>query len=258
MAFGQLIACCAAIRECQDRTHCFAVLLLGKQYVRLVRWDQGGMIVSERLDLKHHAHKFAKFLWYFDNLSESERGLDPTITQAAAIHKDTAWEHFSHELKEAVGQKENLRQFVVHDSTFDEPRIYIAGAPRWNVRSALGRGTRGFFAYAVIEKRLVYLKDTWRIDADTFEREGDTYRRLRQHNVEFVPSMLSAGDAQNQSTITQNFQAHKWCFGTQGLQRHQHYRLVLNEIGSNLWGFRNIKDVCSALLDALRGMCSAS
>lgn len=256
--YGQVISYCVAMRECQDRTHCFALLILGNQYVRVLRWDQVGIIVTERIDVLDHPEKFGKFLWLFDGLSDSERGIDPTISPATKAHKDAAWKLLTQKYGIPPHSKQSLRKFEVRDPTLRETRIYIAGNPRWSVRSPLGRGTRGFFAYGVTEKRLVYLKDTWRIDTPEFEREGDTYRRLNErlkaYEVQpFVPTLLCDGDVPGQTTITQDYKDEWWCFRTEGLQRHQHYRLVLREIGHNLWEFSHIREVCQAIYEALRG-----
>lgn len=318
--YGQVISYCVAMRECQDLTHCFALLVIDNRYVRAFRWDQAGIVVTERVDFHEEPEKLGKFLWLYNRLSDAERGIDSTIRPAKKAHKDAAWALLSEKYGAPPDTNDDLRQFKVYDDDSKRSRTYIAGRPRWSVRSPLGRGTRGFFAYGIAEKRLVYLKDTWRIDTPEFVKEGDTYRQLARrlrsnaaanddgHNPgntmgngnkagsdddeepdsehgldyekdhgdmplpdneekldrkekpleEFLPTLLSAGDVTGQATVTQNLKDEWWCFRTKGLQRHQHYRLVLREIGRNLWEFKHIKEVCRVICDTIRGQSQSA
>lgn len=45
-----------------------------------------------------------------------------------------------------------------------------------------------------ISKRLVFLKDSWRISGDGMEKEADIYKELKDCGVSFIPSVLCAGD----------------------------------------------------------------
>ncbi|KAI0310714.1 hypothetical protein OF83DRAFT_1031067, partial [Amylostereum chailletii] len=105
----------------------------------------------------------------------------------------------------------------------------------------------------------VYLKDSWRIDVDGMEKEGDVYRSLKTANVPNVPDLVCAGDVwhngvkQMTRTPTLAEEGTEWVYDRDRLSitPHTHYRLVLGTIGKPLYKFKSTKQLASVLKDAL-------
>lgn len=255
-SMGQIISYSISLRQSQHRTHCFSVLWL-KSGLRFIRWDRAGAVVSVLVDFSKHGRLIAEFLHRYNHLSPAERGHDPTVTKPSLEDRDAAWDMLRGVMGERPAPKrEYLAQFEVQDDSDEEehgPRYYIAGDPRSMAQSPTGRGTHGYFAYDVQERRVVYLKDTWRIDNPFFEKEGVTYRHLHAHGVPHIATLLCAGDVHGQATRTQEYASKEWCFRTVGIHRFQHYRLVLKEVGKDLSEYDDARMLAIVIRDAVIG-----
>ncbi|KAI0027151.1 hypothetical protein K488DRAFT_6235, partial [Vararia minispora EC-137] len=142
---------------------------------------------------------------------------------------------------------------------------FIAGRPSiYPCHSFAGRSTSGFVAWDLRDKKLVYLKDTWRkSDGDMTAKEGDSYIHLNEHKVPHVPTRRCAGDvyddsysASPQQTRTQQFLDAEWVCGgrkVKDVAHHTHYRLVVNGVGRPLSLFRSLKELVQSLSDAVDG-----
>lgn len=254
----RLIAHIIAVQQCQYRTHCFALVLLGKHHARLLRWDRGGIVVTDRFDFRDaaHSHYLPKFLWLYDNLTEVQRGHDPTVSAPSDDEKQNAWAALhSRYPNMPVSVTDSFRKLEVHAHT--GKRLYVVGDPYRSQRTPFGRDTEWFIAYGVTEGRLVYLKDSWCIDECGFMREGETYRRLHAHSVPFIPTLVCYGDVPGQNTMTHNYMDQEWCFGARDLVRYQHIRLVVNEISTDIRDL-GMKGITMVMLDILQGMVSSA
>ena len=58
----------------------------------------------------------------------------------------------------------------------------------------LGHATHGSRAWDVMNQRMVYLKDLWRVNKDDFKVEGAIYTFLMKHGVENIANCLASGD----------------------------------------------------------------
>ena len=83
----------------------------------------------------------------------------------------------------------------------------------------------------------VYLKDAWRVDHPGIEKEGAVLHVLNEHKVPFVPTLLYHGDLAEQDTLSYS----RWPAYHEKedpidcpLKAHQHYRLVVAEVGKPL------------------------
>ena len=60
--------------------------------------------------------------------------------------------------------------------------------------SLMGKATRGYAAYDVNARRIVFYKDFWLAVSSRIRSEIDVYRRLARHNVLYVATALAGGD----------------------------------------------------------------
>ncbi|KAI9062368.1 hypothetical protein FKP32DRAFT_1629462 [Trametes sanguinea] len=171
----------------------------------------------------------------------------------------------------------------VQDSKHGE-RDFLVGEPTFTQPGVVGRGTRGYIALSVSDPGtpLVYLKDCWRVVHDRSELEGDILSYLNEKGVTNVPTALYHGDILGQRTISQSFwrckktatrvetvqentehnPAASSAEATQSgaksedkikcpMKTHQHYRLVVNEVGMPLEEFPRGEVLCTAIADAI-------
>ena len=78
---------------------------------------------------------------------------------------------------------------------------------------------------------------------------------MRDAHVPHIPTLLCHGDVPGQRTATQD--VWKKIHGTSAdcpLKSHQHYRMVVKEVGLPLSDFKNGKELIALLLDCLEGM----
>lgn len=59
----------------QHRPFTFCVFL-GDPWVRFLRWDIGGILVTERFNYREDSKYLVEFLWRFAHMSDAERGCD--------------------------------------------------------------------------------------------------------------------------------------------------------------------------------------
>ncbi|EPS97528.1 hypothetical protein FOMPIDRAFT_1128313, partial [Fomitopsis schrenkii] len=116
--------------------------------------------------------------------------------------------------------------------------------------SPTGSGTKGFVAYDVAEDRLVFLKDCWRPEAETYHPEGEVYLHLHSKKVKFIASPVGAGDVVDACGGIHTTRAHR--FLQVGTPRWQHYRLILEEVAMPLEEYTDSYDLIDILDDAIR------
>ncbi|KAI0742350.1 hypothetical protein C8Q80DRAFT_1108437, partial [Daedaleopsis nitida] len=140
-------------------------------------------------------------------------------------------------------------------------RSFLVGKPAFIARGLVGRGTRGFVALDRSSGRFVYLKDAWRAHYQLLEREGDILAKLTTPTDEFpavcnVPTLVCHGDLDGQRTRCPELwdTLHPTGGSTGGsstrknpFRRHQHYRIVVEEVGMPLSSFRNGRELLLAV-----------
>ena len=269
---GQIISYTACQFASQHRCFTFSILFLD-DYVRFIRWDRAGAIVTKRFNWRDDPKPLARFLWLFNHLSDAERGYDTSISkptpQEIKLTKKKLDER-KKTLAKAKGDNPRLaqtrystddsfRKFCVVDDDPDlkkgksRERFFVASVPQWQSGSPVGRGTRGYEALDLETGELVYLKDTWRYEADRMKKEGDTYRKLAANGVSHIPRLACAGDVGGQRTRTHDFTDEDWCCGEPAVRQHRHYRLVLKDVGRPLSKFNSTRELCQVLLEAIMG-----
>jgi hypothetical protein len=94
------------------------------------------------------------------------------------------------------------------------------------------------------------LKDTWRIDHEGMEKEGDIYTDLRRVGVPYIPDFICGDDIPDHKTRTHEMASSHIA---ERLRRHQHYRFVLREVARELTSFKSSLELVTAMGDALQG-----
>ena len=85
----------------------------------------------------------------------------------------------------------HLVKFKVYDKIDNTVSYYIGSKPTFNSNaSPTGRATQTFVVADPDTERVVFLKDTWRIDLPDMMKEGAIYRTLHKANVLNIPSFI--------------------------------------------------------------------
>jgi hypothetical protein len=200
---GQLTSYAVAHLGGGFRTHCFSVFLVGRT-ARFLRWDRAGAIVSEAFDYIEKTH-LVEFFKRFDQLTPKQRGWDLTIRTPKAVHRRAAKAMLVPKRRTEESDKKfrerkkdvNPKKFVeyrVPDSEGGKPLCFVGPPPTRIPLSLQGRSSRGCAVYDVKNKRVCYLKDTWRVDSDLLKQEGETYKELQEAGVQHIASVIAHGD----------------------------------------------------------------
>ena len=241
---GQLTAYATATLGAQYRTHLFMVLIAG-EYARLIRWDRGGAVVTERIPFNKEPH-FLDFLTRYDITSREDRGHDSTVS----VPSEGEIESAMRVVKEWAKAKAFLVVTMSH-------RRFIIPRPEVRLDIPVGRWTRSSIAFDVDKQCRVYLKDSWRIRLDDIEPEGEIYHRLHRSNVPNIPPCLLSGDVGDDThhqsrthEVSHEYNPHHSYWK---ITVHRHYRIVLGAIGRPLEKFTHTQELVKAMHAALKG-----
>ena len=247
---GQITAYATSHMSAQYRTHIFFVLIC-KNYARLIRWDRSGAIVTEPIYYDEASGLFDFFI-HLDRSPAKVRGQDATVTLAN-----------SEESKEAVKAVKELEKETpllvvsVPDAGSGKWMRYVVASPFASPWVPVGRWTRTSIGYDIQRKRSVLMKDSWRVVLNGVPKEGDVYSKFEAEGVPNVPRCSNSGDIgedRYHSTQTDRFCREGWFARYEyGLTRHRHYRLILDDIGQPLEGFKCSRDMVRAVRAALIG-----
>ncbi|PIL30507.1 hypothetical protein GSI_07207 [Ganoderma sinense ZZ0214-1] len=287
-ALGQAFSYVELIVKRQHRMFVFMLFFLGNS-VRIARFDRSGVFVTRKFDYKVDGKFLVDFLHRYSQLSDKERGYDPTVSrilpntplynamrQRANDKKEgdprdyiralfqkslnAQWPWWKVELHthEPCGKTRKQRNRTII-------RKFAVGMPHFQAPGVAGRGTRGYVALPVQDDdtiaedaQFVYLKDAWRVDHDGIDREGVTLQFLNDKGVKFVPTLLCHGDLSGQVTTSQIHWAALNPDKKLPMKRHQHYRLVVKEVGLPLEEFKNnSSELCDAIFCCLTAHAQA-
>ncbi|TFY66858.1 hypothetical protein EVG20_g4238 [Dentipellis fragilis] len=241
---GQMIAYAGAHFAMQFRAFCFSVCIIGTDKARLIRWDRGGAVVTERFSLVDKWDWLLEFFWRFNYLDSEGRGRDTSVVQATPEEVEMAKAFFPDE--------PTLHKIRIMDDRDHTDRYFLVARPTEYNISVCGRATRGFKAFDMEKKDMMWLKDSWRIDVTAIPKEYEIYKKLHEHKVSNIPDWRCGGDVEWQKTRTHEFQDSLWRCGEYTIMPHQHYRLVLEVIvGRPLHEYRSTEELCRVILDAL-------
>ncbi|KAJ3559565.1 hypothetical protein NM688_g266 [Phlebia brevispora] len=256
---NQIAICASEILLRQHRVFLFMVYIT-RTYARVIRWDRAAVVVSEPMDLQQTPHLLLNFISRLVTTSTRARGHDETVTFASQDQTDLLG---SCELTNPKAQK-LLTDIVKAKEDFpiravicprldpkETPMTLLIGKHCSGADSPTGHATRGYIAFDTGEERLVFLKDSWRPDKSTTPPELETYKVLKEKEVQFVATALGGGDVgapKQQETVNQDF------FGMRVRPtKRVHHRIVLKEVGEPLTEYRSSLEMIIIVYDALRG-----
>ena len=249
--------------------------------------DRSGPFVTKRFNVTNTDY-LVEFLWRYTQLSPEDRGYDTTaeyINPSPNVRDPLAKmmnkrlsevkkagneeEHVVELWKDAFNKKWPWWKLCIPDEVTGKDRWFLVGRPSFQAPGVRGRGTRCYIAVEVLKRdkktvldtKFVHLKDCWRVLADDasdpdldIRKEGDTLKKLNVANVERVPTLFAHGDIKGQDTsaspkawktVNDKFRCR--------LKTHQHYRLVVEEIGKPLSEFANSGELVLAMFDCIQG-----
>ncbi|THU98063.1 hypothetical protein K435DRAFT_753266 [Dendrothele bispora CBS 962.96] len=251
---GQLAAYAVAPLMFQHRNHFFTVFIRGST-ARLIRWDRAGAIVTEEFNYGQESY-LADFYWRFTHATAKARGHDTTVRRLS----DTK----DHDLVCLVRGKLDPLGLKVKEPVFeikvwdDTPETVNEGLPYYSLNpfvnhahSVTGRATRVFRVWDPRMKKVVALKDCWRVNSSSILPEGHAYEILKENHVRNIPTCLRAGDV-DPGCAYQRTQTQDVLSSARTTRSHIHYRIVLEEVCiGNITGFEDTKELVSVLRDSL-------
>ena len=282
-AHEQTMLCSARLQTYQFRTWAFSIGIFGN-IARLFRWDRAGAIVSEPIAYcEKGIGDLVEFLRRFDVMDRTQRGWDPTVFDAT-LEETTAFDaairaHRMEErnallkpLLESVGGKDRYPrkrvEIPICDSKGERMVSYVVGRSTANVDSPMGRATRGFVAMSKESGKLVFLKDSWRIDIPGTKGEWDHFKKAE--GVRNISAFLHGSDIKytvvrrrrlvwpwgsctkvSQHTLT-NLYSNE--FGQEwDMAGYIHYRAVQCELYVPLYMFKDSRELTQVMHDTIIG-----
>ncbi|KAH9835412.1 uncharacterized protein C8Q71DRAFT_118720 [Rhodofomes roseus] len=289
-ALGQVGEYVAKLFRRQHRLHVFTLYVF-KGQARVIRSDRAGSIVSTAIDFEKDPSLLHKIIWRYACLTQAQRGFDPSVVRAtqeeinamrscptsndaaktyrsAALDKP-GWLVYKITMRrtDLINQRE-MQPIADEYYEPDEPKApndaaatsnelcFIVGRHLSATDSPTGRGMRGYVAYDVSHRRLVFLKDYWRPCIESSLYEGEVLHSLRKGGVRYVPTPLAAGVVQDeagvQKTCTQAFLPKDERTGCSA-PAQEHYRLAIKEIGAPLDEHESPYELVKVIWHALYG-----
>lgn len=277
---SSIISHATALFTRQHRYFSFTVVLVGR-WARLMRWDRAGAILSERFDYVAHPELLAEFLWRFAHLDDERRGMDTTVKPSSKTEAKlftNAVQEFLADMEAASKDGGPVRRLPDAERTLDSTGTYpiwtahvtdavtrrstqlVINRPFAGRPSVFGRSTRAYIAYDLQERRLVFMKDSWRVDHPKILVESKTYRTLRRHAVPHIPNVLYAGDVrlpngrpQVSSTQDLNDDEFEWRTSATSDLEYIHHRIV-QDIAFPLTSAVDARELLQVIHDVLCSM----
>ncbi|KAG6807461.1 hypothetical protein H0H92_007369 [Tricholoma furcatifolium] len=237
---GQITSYATSHQAHQFRTHVFSFLIF-PTYLRALRWDRSGVVVTEKLTFK--SSDAVVLLTRFVSATAGQLGLDSTVVTdfnlSGKITKD--------KIDKVLGLEGNppLVKIVVGTKEFIIARDQSPGST-----SPIGRSTRCFKAYCLNTENVVLLKDSWRVVSDSLRPEHEIYRQLHEHKV---PHILQVIDAEDVGTADHATQTEKWVLVTKlkrNIRTLRHYRIAIEYVPCRLDQFTHVRQMITAIRDA--------
>jgi len=173
---GQIGTYAAAQLISQFRTHCFSLFIL-HDTARIIRWDREGAVVTEPIPYNTNSG-LVEFFSRYSQAPPELRGIDTTISIAPSDEATRA--------RKALGLSGNPPMFkTTIPGNRDGPSLtVIFPRPEGRPSSPACRGTCTCRTYDLLGDHVVYLKESWRVDATNIVSEGEIYADLNAKGVE--------------------------------------------------------------------------
>ncbi|KAI0359641.1 hypothetical protein OH77DRAFT_1420183 [Trametes cingulata] len=258
---GQILSYMELIFRRQQRTFQFMLLFIGG-YARIVRVDRSGLFATKKFNYRAEGNKLAVFLWRYSRLTAALRGHDPTAVRLEPDSPEAQRmrnrvktvapdDYVAQAFKNLLDEEWAWWKLEVPDETDPtKSRFFLVAKPHFQAPGVVGRATRGHIALEATPGAgddFVYLKDAWRVVVDTIQKEGVILEKLREKKVRYVPTLVCHGDIPGQKTVSQAVWPKYHPGQTCKLKKHQHYRLVVEEVGKPLDQFKNSYELIVAL-----------
>ncbi|RPD52768.1 hypothetical protein L226DRAFT_564079 [Lentinus tigrinus ALCF2SS1-7] len=265
-ALGQILTYVENVFMHQHRTLHYMILFLG-HYARIVRFDHSGVYSTTKFNYKTDGAILTTFLCRYSARDAAQRGNDPTATRLELRDPLVAQMRKLGQEKRKADPEDHVQQMF--NASLDNawpwyklevhpPRIartFVVGKPHFDAGGVVGRGTHGYVAVEVnaggqLVGPFVYLKDAWRVDHTGIEQEGCVLEELNRHKVPFVPTLVCHGDLKGQVTESQDAWARRQVKNRRlkrTFKKHQHYRLVVAQVGKPLEQFTTGLELVSAI-----------
>ncbi|KAI0657628.1 hypothetical protein C8Q70DRAFT_919291, partial [Cubamyces menziesii] len=277
-ARGQLIE--YAREMCSRQHRCFGFIIsVLRHHARLIRVDRTAALVSEAFNYVKDPMPLATFVYRYTKARREARGFDPTASPAtraeAKMFRELPAQFSDQPLLQSVLRKAATPGWPIFKllirgqwSSDDQPvrsdspvstRAFLVGRPLFRSHSMTGRGTRGFAAYDVVRRTIVFIKDYWRADLPDHLTEYEVYMALlgdEGQRCKFIPTLLGGGDVCG-SAGTDVQRTVSGTFVDPPLPERVHVRLVMKEVCRRLQSFNNWHELVSVLRDALHAHQSA-
>ncbi|KIJ58971.1 hypothetical protein HYDPIDRAFT_101652 [Hydnomerulius pinastri MD-312] len=245
---GQITAYAAVQLGSQYRTHAFSVLIV-EDCARILRWDREGAIVTEPIEYGADP-ALAEFFSRYSQAPLEMRGVDTTVTVTSNAEAQVARE----QLNLAPATRMLKTSVLCPDGSSVQ---VIFPAPTAPGLPPVGQATQACPAYDVNTKKMVFFKDSWRVDLPNVLPEGETYAKLNNAHVCNMPMCIACGDvggSLEQQTQTVKSSSARWaCPPLKTVVPHIHYRLALNIVRSKLTQFCCTRELVQAIHDASIG-----
>ncbi|KAI0669502.1 hypothetical protein C8Q78DRAFT_977102, partial [Trametes maxima] len=287
----------------QHRTHVF-VLHIVHDTTRIVYLDRAAAVCSRAFNYVKDPITLATFLYRFSKMSREDRRHDPTVSLALEgeealfrglprTYPSTAaglenpvpismlehavtrgWPVYAMNIFAQWTDAKSTPKSLRDDLPFVSHRCLVA-RPAYMSGSLAGRGTRGFVTYDLTEKKVIYVKDSWRAVSENIHSEYDVYRRLYDkitpvvlHSTLLYLTVRSGGhvrvsspkrnDAQVgpaevrvQNTRTQDIFEEEGGPDTSIRPMRRHHRLVFKEVCTTLEDFSQARALVGLLHRAI-------
>ncbi|CDO78194.1 hypothetical protein BN946_scf184974.g2 [Trametes cinnabarina] len=272
-ALGQIATYASSVFEFQHRTHHFSVVLLGS-WARLARWDRSGVIFSSKFDYKQEPAKLARFFWRVAPWKAKEKTL---------ADDDYVAKRF---VKSLSGDRPWWR-LTVSDKTHGS-RDFLVGRPTFAAAGVASRLSQGLLAHGAhrsklegnilsdlnekgvaniptalyhgdVEGQLTVSQTYWKPKPDPHTpsaKEENPFAEVDDVAVEAVPTGSdSAGQSEDADPGEPEYvdakQKQKQTKIHCRMKTHQHYRLVVKEVGIPLQEFPSGRVLVRVIADAI-------
>ncbi len=279
---GQILSYAELVFKHQQRTFHY-MLLLFRESARIILFDHSGIVVTKKVKYATDGAQLTEFLVRYGRLKSAEyKGNDPTAVRIETTDPLHTLVHEYANLASVQKGKDNhaaklfqaslvdswpLWRLQVYDERTETHHWFAVGKPHFQAPGVAGRGTRGYVALPLDDdtckpplddqgkpaQPFVYLKDAWRIDHPSLQKEGLVLEALNRAHVQYVPTALYHGDLPEQATISYENWSKVRPGETCKLKAHRHYRLVVEEVGKPLSEFQSGAGLVIAILHVVQG-----
>ncbi|KAI0318542.1 hypothetical protein OF83DRAFT_1056668, partial [Amylostereum chailletii] len=189
-------------------------------------------------------------------MSPEQRGHDITFFHPTPQDISIARNAFSRSTHNITFEAPLYKVSVIDDVS-EEEFFFIVSTPQACNDRVHGTGSRGYIAVDLRDGSLVWLKDVWRDNHPSSFKEGDTYRRLADKRIPHVAPLVCAADVPFQVTRTQDFAEAPWTCVLPTPVGRVHYRIVIGVVGRPLNTFKNTRELCTSVRDAIEAHARA-